>query len=90
MRPGHNRTFIQIQQANANDLLQHRGYVYLNEVYDMLGFDRIPEGDTVGWFDRGGHVSFDIFAGKPELGRRFVNGDVDFVWLHFNVDETER
>lgn len=55
----------------------------------MLGFDRIPEGDTVGWFDKAGHVSFDIFADNPEHGKRFIEGEADLVLIHFNVDEIE-
>lgn len=91
VRRGYNQTLIQTQQSNANDLLQARGYVYLNEVYDMLGFDRIPEGESVGWFDRDYHISFDVFVTVTEMGVRFVNGEIDYVWIHFNcVDETKR
>jgi hypothetical protein len=90
VRRGYNRTFIQTQQNNANDLLWARGYVYLNEVYDMLGFDRIPDGEKIGWFDRDSHISFDIFVTETDLGKQFFNGEKDYVWIHFNVDETKR
>ena len=51
----YNRTFLQCQQAYANDKLQARGHVFLNEVYDMLGMKRTTEGQLVGWTKDGAH-----------------------------------
>jgi hypothetical protein len=84
-----NLVFLKTQESNANDLLFARGRVTLNEVYDMLGFDRIPEGDTVGWFDRDDHISFDVFVLAPKLGAEFVAGKDKDAWVHFNAKELE-
>lgn len=87
--PGYNQIFIQAQQNYANDLLRARGHVFLNEVYDMLGFERSPEGQVVGWVDNGdgdGFVSFGIFENNTYMGQQFANGDEVSIWLDFNVD----
>lgn len=44
-----NLMFIEHQQCYANDVLHTKGVLFLNEVYDMLGFPRTPEGQLVGW-----------------------------------------
>lgn len=38
-----------LRQKYANDLLRSRGYLFLNEVYQMLGFPVTPTGQDVGW-----------------------------------------
>jgi len=85
-----NRTFIQCQQDWANDKLHARGHVFLNEVYDMLGMPRTPEGAVVGWVSSGknkgdGMVDFGLDYQSPEM-RDFMNGDEASVLLDFNVD----
>lgn len=85
-----NRTFVQVQQDYANDKLSARGHLFLNEVYDLLGMERTPEGSQVGWIKHGphkgdGHVDFCLDWGSPEM-RDFMNGDEGSVLLDFNVD----
>lgn len=85
--PEYNRTFIQCQQNYANHLLTHRGHVFLNDVYDSLGFERTSAGAVVGWVrnsDGDGYIDFNIF--ESEHNNRFVNGLERSVWLDFNVD----
>jgi hypothetical protein len=89
--PAYNRTFLENMQNYANDLLNTRGHLFLNEVYDMLGADRTPEGQIVGWFkswdpadpDRDNFVDFgfmrDVLYDDKGLGR-------DGILLDFNVD----
>lgn len=89
--PGFNMAYIKNQQNYANDLLQARGHLFLNEVYDSLGFERIPMGQSVGWvIEKDGvgdnYVDFNIFGGDSESSHRFVNGLENSVWLDFNVD----
>lgn len=92
--PGMNSMFLGVQQSHANDKLRANGHIFLNEVYDMLGFPRTKAGAVVGWIwrreteDKTGDnfVSFGIFDGDLERGEAFVNGEESSVWLDFNVD----
>lgn len=85
--PGYNQMFIRAQQAYANDLLNSRGHVFLNDVHDMLGLSRTQEGAVVGWVlgNGDGFIDFGVFN-EGILGQQFVNGVERSVWLDFNVD----
>jgi len=81
-----NKVFIMCQERYANHLLQVRGHVFLNEVYDSLGLDRSSAGQVVGWVlndDGDNYVDFGLFK---EGNERFVNGWERSVILDFNVD----
>jgi hypothetical protein len=87
--PGENRTFLQCQQRWANDLLQSRGHVFLNDVYDMLDIPRSREGAVVGWLKDGkgdGHIDFGIFDKSTGAVMDFLTGKENRVLLDFNVD----
>lgn len=82
----HNRLFVQCQQNYANHLLQARGHVFLNEVYDMLGIDRSSAGQVVGWIigqEGDNYIDFGMFEAANS---QFVNGWERSVILDFNVD----
>ena len=84
-----NMTFLKGQEAIANNLLHTRGHVFLNEVYEMLGFNHTSVGAVVGWIDGGSgdsFIDFGIFNHKDEATRRFVNGLESNIILDFNVD----
>lgn len=84
-----NKYFLLRQQDWANDLLKSRGYLFLNEVLDMLGIPRTRVGQAVGWMlngDGDGYVDFGIFDIHKEANRSFVNGLEKSIWLDFNVD----
>lgn len=82
-----NRIFIQVQQSYFNDRLQVYGHVFLNEVYDHLGFDRTPQGAIVGWVRNSengdGYIDFGMYDAENSL---FVNGMERSIVLDFNVD----
>lgn len=87
--PDYNRAFLKCQQNYANDLLQSRGHIFLNEVYDMLGIPRSSAGQVVGWViskEGDNFVDFGIFNGDNPEVRRFVNGQESAILLDFNVD----
>ena len=41
--------FLKLTQDYLNDLLKHRGHLFLNEVYDRLDIPRRAIGQCVGW-----------------------------------------
>lgn len=96
--PELNKFFIQSRMAQANDKLRANGYLYLNEVLEMLGFDRTKAGQVVGWVydkdnpDIDSRVDFgiyDIYNVSPEEAERkvaFINGYERSIILDFNVD----
>ena len=90
--PQYTLMFLKQQQNWANDLLKRRGYLFLNEVYEMLGFSRIPDGQLIGWiYDEknpigDNFVDFGIYDLNDENKIRFVNGDERAIILEFNHD----
>lgn len=92
--PEYNMLFLKAQQSYANDLLKAKGYLFLNDVYEMLGFPRTIAGQSVGWLydprncDHKGDnfVSFGIFDVHKRGSCDFVNGYESAVILDFNVD----
>ena len=90
--PEYNLMFLRQQQSYANDLLKSRGYLYLNEVYEMLGMELSHAGHVVGWiYDEvnpvgDNFVDFGIYDPNNERKRLFVNGKERSILLDFNVD----
>lgn len=90
--PELNLAFLLKQQAFANDKLKANGYLYLNEVYDMLGIPRTKAGQIVGWIYNeknpigDNYVDFGIFDSNKVKNRDFVNGYERTILLDFNVD----
>ena len=78
----HNLMFLKTQQAYANNLLKVKGWLVLNDIYDMLGFPRTKEGCFVGW----------IYEENNQIGDNFIDFDIHCkgnhpnVILDFNVD----
>lgn len=82
----YNRIFLQCQQEYVNHLLRVRGHVFLNDVYDQLGFERTSPGAVVGWVldgDGDNYIDFGLFEASSE---RFMNQHERSVILDFNVD----
>lgn len=67
--PDYNCMFLKAQQAFANDKLQTRGHLFLNEVLDDLDLPRTPAGQIVGWTKDGpdGYVNFRIVEVEREI-----------------------
>lgn len=84
-----NKFFLAQQQDWANERLKSRGFVFLNEVLDMLGFQHCRMGQTVGWMldgDGDGYIDFGCLNIHNEASRNFMNGLEKSIWLNFNVD----
>ena len=85
-----NLMFLKHVELHANNMLKHQGYLFLNDVYDMLGLPKTKAGQVVGW----------IYDEDNPIGDNYVDlgiyneGNMDFVngkpekcpLLDFNVD----
>lgn len=90
----YNRMFIRAQQQYANDKLRAQGYLFLNDVYESLGFEKTVAGQIVGWryrpddpnHDGDNYVDFGIFDYHKSDARNFQDAFERTVILDFNVD----
>lgn len=86
--PTFSMMWLRGQQNILNDILHTRGHVFLNEVYDALGFPHTPQGAVLGWIDGEGDncIDFGLYDPNKESVRRFVNGVDNVIMLEFNHD----
>lgn len=80
---------LRMLEREANEILKRDGYLFLNDVYHMLGMSRTKDGAVVGWvYDKenptgDNFVDFEIYH---ERNKDFVNGEKKTALLDFNVD----
>lgn len=87
--PEMNLMFLRRQQDAANDRLKDKGYLFLNDVYEMLCIPRSQAGQTVGWvYDKENpyKIDFGIYDTHKAANRDFVNGYERTILLDFNID----
>lgn len=90
--PEYNLMFLKLQERYANDRLRNNGFLFLNEVYDMIGHPRTKAGQVVGWIYNeknpvgDNYVDFGIYDVNKRRAREFVNGYEKAILLDFNVD----
>ena len=88
----YNKMFLKLQERHANDKLKANGFLYLNEVYEMIGHPRTKAGQVVGWvYDEknpvgDNFVDFGIYDVNKRRAQEFVNGYEKSILLDFNVD----
>lgn len=85
----YNMAFLRAQQQYANDKLRADKFLFLGDVYDMLGIRRTKMSQIVGWIydetnsDGDGFVDFEIL----ETNRETEDGGYEpAILLNFNVD----
>lgn len=87
----YNLAFLRAQQQIANDNLNAKGFIFLNDVYKSLGLEPTSAGQMVGWYkdnpkdDHDNYVDFGIFD-QPDRFADFMAGKEGAIWLDFNVD----
>lgn len=84
--PNFSMMFLRGQQNYLNDILHTRGHVFLNEVYDALGFPHTPQGAVLGWIEGEGddYIEFGLYDQNKDSVRKFVNGTDNTILLEFN------
>ena len=88
--PDYNQMFLIGRERYANDKLNAQGYLFLNDVLEMLDLPRTKEGQMVGWvkdpkIGRDDYIDFGIFNANKQSNRAFINGYEPSIWLDFNV-----
>lgn len=99
---GLNLTALLQMEQWFNDNLAAKGYVFLSEVYEQLGFSaaylghkKLQASHVLGWIyvpedtTRDSYISFGLHDKEGKLtqqARDLQNGLVEFIWLTFNVD----
>ncbi len=86
----YNQMFLIGRERYANDKLNAQGYLFLNDVLEMLDLPKTKEGQMVGWvkdpkIGRDDYVDFGIFNANKKSNRDFINGYEPSIWLDFNV-----
>ena len=83
--PTANLCFLKAVQEQCNRRLQADGFLFLNDVYDDLGFNRTSAGAVTGWIVGLGdsYVDFGLYEIR---NRDFINCEERTVLLDFNVD----
>lgn len=87
--PEYNLLYLRQKQSYFNDMLNARGFVFLNEVYKELGIPQSQAGNIVGWEiaeDGDNFIDFGIYDFDSERARAFVNGNERSIRLDFNVN----
>lgn len=85
-----NLVFLRNVEKWANQRLQSKGHLFLNEVYDALGIPRTKAGQIVGWVfnnpNGDNKVDLGIYNINRENCRDFVNGRERSILIDPNVD----
>lgn len=82
--PKYNLMYLKHIECHANDMLRCRGWLVLNDIYDMLGVPRTKEGMTEGYV----YVPESIidFGLNDPKNYDFIEGIRNTAILTFNVD----
>ena len=90
-----NESTLKCVQNAANDQLRANGFIFLNQVREMLGLPPTREGQIVGWTLCGGDgfIDFGVFPSKQHplekiapVNRLFLDNKTCNALLDFNVD----
>lgn len=84
----HNRAFLLMEQNYFNERIRTRGYIFLNEVYERLGFRPTKAGSVVGWVYKNTDyegIDFGIFTAHTQKAVEFLEGTEPSIILDFNV-----
>lgn len=85
----YNRHFLLSNQSYLNDLLTLHGYVFLNDVYDRLGYPKTKVGQVMGWIKNKDNpdavIDLGMFNPGDKNSTSFVNGYERSIWIRPNV-----
>lgn len=90
--PSINLKYLKTCQKKCNDILYNDGYLFLNDVFSIIGMPGMDNIDGIGWWidvndrENSNFVDFGIYDRTKKTSRDFVNGLRPDIILDFNVD----
>ena len=93
--PTYNASHLALKHKVLNDQLRARGYLFLNDVYEDLGFPRTQAGQVVGWVwdgsgdnrvSLGKYVDTLVDPNVPAADKNYMHDHDQSILLDFNVD----
>lgn len=76
--------YLKTLERHFNDMLEIRGHVFLNEIFDKIGHERTEYGNSEGWvYGKDKYIDFGL---EHPDNQDFFNGKCYNVVLHFNTD----
>lgn len=83
----YNLSRLRMEEEYVNHMLKSRGYMTVNDVYERIGLDPVPEGQIYGWvYEKpGDYISFGIDEINRETVQDFADGYITSLVLEFNV-----
>ncbi len=84
--PELNLIFLRGREHQANERLRRKRYLFLNEVYELLGMPQTKSGQIIGWVYKDGndYIDFGIYN---DCNKRAVNGLEPVFLLDFNCKD---
>lgn len=80
----YNLAYLRMTQRHLNDKLRQRGYLFLNEAYEILGLPPTKIGQLTGWInDENKCIDLGF---NSQVNVRFMNGDSNTFVIEPNVD----
>lgn len=90
--PEYNYFFLRVVERSLNDRLNAKGYIFLKDVLEELGFEPTPASCVVGWLSeenggKDGRVSLGVFDDPDQMRvHQYMVGVEGELYLDFNVD----
>lgn len=93
--PTYNASHLALKHKVLNDQLRARGYLFLNDAYEDLGFPRTQAGQVVGWvwdgsgdnrISLGEYVDNLVDPNVPAADKNYMHDHDQSILLDFNVD----
>lgn len=83
--PSLRKYFLTCQETMATNVLQARGYIFLNDILKSIGQEPIPEGQDLGWALACGddYVDFGAYI-HDDINHLYVDGRDDVILLDFS------
>lgn len=78
----YNWYFLNEIRTQVNDRFAFNGYLFLNDIFDLLSINRIRKGQIEGWVRKEDQINYIFF----EIGKVSKENGKEYFTLSFNTD----